>query len=175
LTQLETILRKQNPLRINNLKLLCTILLLILVGTFANCINIETRQKFYYSIKYWNAKRIESIFIKKILESNYKAAYSFTSNKYRDSISLEIFSKTADSVRNILNKCNPKDTIEIHESWSGNSVTGEKSSEVTFAIPFLCDTAKRVDGYYDAIDIQFKQNGSRIEKFQIAGYFIMSE
>jgi hypothetical protein len=63
----------------------------------------------------------------------------------------------------------------MHESWSGNSITGEKSSEVTFAIPFLCDTTKDVHGYYDAIDIKFKQNGSRIENFQIGGYFAMSE
>ncbi len=162
-------------MRINKVKAFNIILSLIFTEIFANCVNIETRQKCYYLIKYWNAKRVESVFINKIRECNYKAAYSFTSNKYRDAISLEIFSKTADSVGNILNNCNPKDTIEIHESWSGNSITGEKSSEVTFAIPFLCDTTKRVDGYYDAIDITFKQNGSRIERFQITGYISMVE
>lgn len=162
-------------MRINKQKAVCIILALIFTGIFANCVNIETRQKCYYAIKYWNAKRVESAFVNKIREGNYKAAYSFTSNKYRASISLGIFSKTADSVRTIFNKCNPKDTIEIHESWSGNSITGEKSSEVTFAIPFTCDKNKNINGYYDAIDMMFKQNGSRIEGFQIAGYLKMAE
>lgn len=159
----------------NKQKTFCAIFALIFTGIFANCVNIETRQKSYYAIKYWNVKRIESIFINKIREGNFKEAYSFTSNKYRDSISLGIFIKTADSVRTILDKCTLKDTIELHESWSGNSVTGEKSSEVTFAIPFLCDSSKSESGYYDAIDIQFKQNGSKIDRFQIAGYFITME
>ena len=84
------------------MKLPFIILTLIFIGTHINCVSVETRQKCYYAVKYWNLKKVEKAFIKEIRTGDFKAAYNFTSNNFKKSITLDMFSKTADSVINRL-------------------------------------------------------------------------